>query len=157
MAGKFRSGKQNGTTSPSISRIRFRPVLVCFSRSGLFQLISAKIKDSIGMNLVQIKLNLNLQNRDGNGSGRGWRMGSSSPPRMVLSCPIPALLRMMGKTFSPYPYPLGPRETPPYPVKLYFLLIFPTTNTVFFNETYFINKNILTITTKFIPLNQINF
>ena len=27
----------------------------------------------------------------------------------------------------------------------------------FFNETYFINKNILGITTKFIPSNQINF
>ena len=157
MAGKFRSGKQNGTTSPSISRIRFLPVLVCFSRSGLFQLISAKIKDSVGMNLVQIKLNLNLQNRDGNGSRWGWRMGSSSPPRMVLSCPISASPRMTRKTFSPHPCPLGPREAPPYPVKLYFLLICPTTNTIFFNETYFINKNILTITTKFISLNQINF
>ena len=63
MARKFRSGKQTRTTSSSISQIRFRPVSVCFGRSGLFQLISAKIKDSVGMNLVQIKLNLNLQNR----------------------------------------------------------------------------------------------
>ena len=58
-------------------------------------------------------------------------MGSSSPPRMVLSCLIPALFRMLGKTFSPHPRPLGPREASPHPVKLYFLLIFPTTKTIF--------------------------
>ena len=60
-------------------------------------------------------------------------MGSSSPPRMVLSCLIPAPPRMTGKTFSLHPRPLGPREAPvpSYPVKLYFLLICPTTNTIF--------------------------
>ena len=58
-------------------------------------------------------------------------MGSSSPPRMVLSCPIPVLPNMMGKTFPPHPRPLGPYEAPPYPVKLYFLFIFPTTSTIF--------------------------
>ena len=58
-------------------------------------------------------------------------MGSSSPPHMVLSCPIPAPSRMTGKTFSPHPRPLGPREVPPHPVKLYFLLICPTTSTIF--------------------------
>ena len=32
----------------------------------------------------------------------------------------------------PHPRPLGPRETLPHPVKLYFfLLICPTTNTIF--------------------------
>ena len=93
--------------------------------------------------------------RDGNGVGWSQRMGSSSPPRMVLSYPIPALPHMTGKTFSPHSRPLGPREALSHPIKLYFLLICPTTSTVFFNETYFINKNILEITTKFIPSNQI--
>ena len=94
---------------------------------------------------------------DGNGARRGRRMGSSSPPRMVLSCPILAPPRMTGKTFPPHPRPLGPREAPPHSIKLYFLIICPTTSTIFFNETYFIDKNILEITTKFIPSNQINF
>ena len=98
-----------------------------------------------------------IQTRDGNGVRRGRRMGSSSPPRMVLSCPIPTPPRMMGKTFPPHPHPLGPRKAPPHPVKLYFLIICPTTSTIFFNETYFIDKNILEITTEFIPSNQINF
>ena len=72
--------------------------------------------------------------RDGNGAGQGQRMGSSSPPRMVLSYPIPATPsppRMMRKTFSPHLRPLGPREAPPHPVKLYCLLIYPTTSTIF--------------------------
>ena len=69
--------------------------------------------------------------RDGNGAGRGQRMGSLSPPRMVLSCLIPISPRMMGKTFSSHPRPLGPRETPPHPVKLYILLIFPTISTIY--------------------------
>ena len=94
---------------------------------------------------------------EGNGVGRGRRMGSSSPPYMVLSYPIPSQTRMSGKTFSSHPRPLGPRETPSHLVKLYFLIICPTTSTIFFNETYFIDKNILEITTKFIPSNQINF
>ena len=85
------------------------------------------------------------------------RMGSSSTPCMILSCPIPAPPRMTGNTFSPHSRPLGPHEASPHPVKLYFLLICLTTSTIFFNETYFINKNILEITTKFIPSNQINF
>ena len=56
--------------------------------------------------------------RGGDGDGQGRRMGSSSPPRM------------MGKTFSPHTRPLGPREAPPHPVKLYFLLICPTASTI---------------------------
>ena len=78
--------------------------------------------------------------------GRGQRMGPSSPPCMILSCPIPAPPCMTENTFSPHPCPLGPREATPCPVKLYFLLICPTTSTIFFYETYFINKNILEIT-----------
>ena len=38
---------------------------------------------------------------------------------------------MTGKIFSPYPRPLGPYEAPPYPVKLYFLLILPITSIIF--------------------------
>ena len=44
---------------------------------------------------------------------------------------VPAPLRMTGNTFSPHPRSLGPREAPPYPVKLYFLLIYPSTSTIF--------------------------
>ena len=102
--------------------------------------IGRKGKGEVGSN------NSRLGNRDGNGAGRGRKMRSSSPPRMVLSCPIPVPPRITGNTFSPHPRPLGPREAPPRPVKLYFLLICPTTSTIFFNETYFINKNIFEIT-----------
>ena len=59
-------------------------------------------------------------------------MRSSTPPHMVLSYPILAPPRMIGKIFLSHPYLLGPCETPPYPVKLYFLLIFSTTITIFF-------------------------
>ena len=43
----------------------------------------------------------------------------------------PAPPRMTRNTFSPHPHPLGPREAPPHPVKLYFLLIYRTTSTIF--------------------------
>ena len=39
------------------------------------------------------------------GAGRGQRMGSSPPPRMDFSCPIPALPRMTGKISCPIPAP----------------------------------------------------
>ena len=45
--------------------------------------------------------------RDGNGAGRVRKIGSSPPPHMVFSYPIPV--------------PWGPVK--PYPIKLYFLLI----------------------------------
>ena len=65
--------------------------------------------------------------RDGNGARQVWRMGS---------CPIPALPHMTEKIFLPHLHPLEPREapphpTPPHPVKFYFLLICPTTSTIF--------------------------
>ena len=68
---------------------------------------------------------------DGNGAGWGRRMGSSSPPCIILFCSILTLSRMTGNTFSPHPCLLGPHETPSYLVKLYFLLICPTTSTIF--------------------------
>ena len=69
--------------------------------------------------------------RDGNGAGQCRRMGSSSPSCMVLSYPISPSPCMMGKTFSLHPHPLGPHEAQPHSVKLYFLLIYPTTSTIF--------------------------
>ena len=56
--------------------------------------------------------------------GRGGAEGWGLRPRPALPC-------MTGKTFSPHPHPLGPREAPPHPVKLYFLLICPTISTIF--------------------------
>ena len=70
---------------------------------------------------------------------------------------VPAPLRMTGNTFSPHPCPLGSHEAQPHPVKLYFLLIFPTTSTIFLMKPISLIKNILEITTKFISSNQINF
>ena len=95
---------------------------------------------------------LNLS-RGSNGAGRGRRMGSSSLSCMVLSYSIPTSPRMTEKTFSPHPSPLGPHEALSHHEKLYFLLICPIVSRIFFNETYFINKNILEIITKFIPSN----
>ena len=48
----------------------------------------------------------------------------------------------MEKNFLLHPRLLGPREAMPHPLKLYFLLIFPTTITIFFNNTCFIKKYI---------------
>ena len=94
-----------------------------------------------------VKEALQVQPRDGNGAGRGQRTGSSPPPCMDFSCPIPAPPRPTPhdvKNFLPHPRPLRPRETPPYPVKLYFLLTFHTNITIFANKmTCFNNKNIL--------------
>ena len=47
----------------------------------------------------------NIMTRDGNGAGQGRRMGSLSPPHMVLSCPMPIPPCMTRKTFSPHPHP----------------------------------------------------
>ena len=78
-----------------------------------------------------------------------WYCLAPSPPRpaphdgenfLTPSLPLRAL-----QSLAP------PRKT------LLFLLICPIISTIFFNETYFINKNILKITTKFIPSIQINF
>ena len=86
----------------------------------------------------------------------GMAMGWGEAERWGLR-PRLAPPHMMGKNFPPHPCSLGPHEILSHLIKLYFLLIFPITSTIFFKETYFINKNILEITTKFIPSNQINF
>ena len=95
------------------------------------------------------------QGRAGRGGAKGWGL-RPRPAWFFLapSQPCPAL-HDRENFLIPSP-PLG-GPAPPHPVKLYFLLIFPITKTIFFNKTYFINKNILEITTKFIPSNQINF
>ena len=95
--------------------------------------------------------------RDGSEAGQDRRMRYLSPPSMVLFCPIPTLPYMTGKIFLPHSRPLGPREALPPPHKTLLFVNFPYNQYNFFNETYFINKNILEITTKFITSNQINF
>ena len=67
--------------------------------------------------------------------GWGWRTESSFPPRMVLSCPILALPRMMGKIFSLRPHLLGPYDALLHPIKLYFLLICPIISIIFLMKT----------------------
>ena len=55
--------------------------------------------------------------------GRG---GTGSKDGVFVLVPhgfVLPLARMMGKTFSPHPYPLKPCEALPHPIKLYFLLI----------------------------------
>ena len=64
--------------------------------------------------------------------GGGWSKDAVFvPTRMVLFCPILTPSRLTAKNFSPYPRPLEPRETLPHLVKLYFLLTYPTTSTMF--------------------------
>ena len=48
------------------------------------------------------------------GAGRGRRMGSSSPPHMVVALPHPHPTppRGVGQTTLPQPHPLGPRPAP---------------------------------------------
>ena len=96
---------------------------------------------------------------------QGWQWGETglkdgifvpAPHGFFLPHPRPA--PHDGENFLPHPHPLRPREAPPYIVKLYFLLIFSTTITIFANKmTYFNNKNILKIINKFILSNQTNF
>ena len=90
----------------------------------------------------------------------GLKDGVFIPAHIVLSYPISVPFRPAsydGKNFlTPFP-PLGALRSPafPHPVKFYFLLICPTTSTIFIMKP--INKNILEIITKFIPSKQINF
>ena len=95
---------------------------------------SERLKRMIALMFHSSHTSFNLSGigfRDGNGAGRDWRMGSSSPSRMVLSYPIPVPSCITGKTFPPHPRPLGLHEAPSHLVKLYFLLICPITSTIF--------------------------
>ena len=85
----------------------------------------------------------------------GWGRTKGWSSSFVLSHPYPTL--HIGKNFlAPSPL-LGALQRPAPPRKILFFVNFPYNQYTFFNETYFINKNILEITTKFIPSNQINF
>ena len=68
-------------------------------------------------------------------------------------CPVP----YNGKNFLTSSPPLGAPQSPTSPCKTLLFVNLPQNQYNFFNETYFINKNILEITTKYIPSNQINF
>ena len=87
--------------------------------------------------------------------GWGPRMRSSFLSHMILFCPILALYN--GKNFLTPSPPLGALQSSSLPRKTLLFLNLSYNQYNFFNETYFINKNILEITTKFIPSNQINF
>ena len=62
------------------------------------------------------------------GRAKGWGLCLCL---VELSCLIFTLSYMMRKIFLSRPHPLGLRKPPSYPVKLYFLLICPTTITIF--------------------------
>ena len=90
----------------------------------------------------------------------GWRMEFSPLLRMVLFCPIsilpcPALHN--GKIFLTAFLPLRAPKSPTPTLKTFLLVNLPTTITIFYSKTFFINKNILEITNKFILSNQTNF
>ena len=71
--------------------------------------------------------------------GAGPKDGVFTPALHGFFLPHPRPATHDGENFLPHP-----REAPPHPVKLYFLLIFPTTITIFSNKmTCFDNKNIL--------------
>ena len=52
---------------------------------------------------------------------------------------------------------LGTLQSPVPPCKTLLHVNLPTTITIVFNKTCFVNKNILEITNKFLPSNQTNF
>ena len=62
-----------------------------------------------------------------------------------------------GENFLTSSLLFGAPQSPAPPRKTLLLINLPTTITIVFNKTYFVNKNILKITNKFIPSNQINF
>ena len=67
--------------------------------------------------------------RDGNGTGRGQRMGLLSLPQHGFVLSYPCHASHDGEKFlTPSASSLG---APPHLVKLYFLLIFPTTSIIF--------------------------
>ena len=84
-------------------------------------------------------------------------MGVFAPALYGFVLPHPRLTPYDKKIFLTHPHLLGPKKILPYLVKLYFLLICPTIIIIFFNKICFFNKNILEITTKFIPSNQTIF
>ena len=73
----------------------------------------------------------------------------------VFSHPCPALHN--GKNLlTPFPL-LGAPQSPTPSHKILILVNLPTTITIDYSKTCFVNKNILKITNKFIASNQTNF
>ena len=73
----------------------------------------------------------------------------------VLPHPRPA--SHDGENFLALSLPLEAPQNTALPRKTLLFVNFPTTITIVFNKTCFINKNILKITNNFIPSNQTNF
>ena len=92
----------------------------------------------------------------GRGGFEGWDL-----------CPCPAWFFLTPSPPRPTPHdgenfltpspPLKASQNPIPPRKTLLLVNLPTTITIIFNKTCFVNKNILKITNKFIPSNQIKF
>ena len=87
----------------------------------------------------------------------GWDGADPVPAPHGFVLPYPRLALLdKDNFFTPSP-PLGaPRSLAP-PRRTLLFVNLPYNQYNFFNETYFINKNILEIATKFIPSNQFNF
>ena len=62
-----------------------------------------------------------------------------------------------GENFLAPSSPFGAPHSPAFPRKTQIFVNLSTIITIFFSKTYFVNKNILEITNKFILSNQTNF
>ena len=89
--------------------------------------------------------------------GRGGSKGWGIRPRPVWFCLTSSPPHMTEKIFLPHPHILGPRKTPSPCCKTLLFVNLPITITIVFNQTCFVNKNILEITNKFILSNQFSF
>ena len=90
----------------------------------------------------------------GRGGSEGWYL---RPPLHGFILPHPHFTLHERENFLTSSSLLGVPRSPDPSRKAPLLVNLPTTITIVFNKTYFINKNILEITNKFIPLNQTNF
>ena len=77
---------------------------------------------------IKTSNNITSRIRDGIGAGRVRRTGFLPLPRKILSCPIPVPSLHDGENFLT---PSSSPGAPLHPIKFYFLLICPTTSTIF--------------------------
>ena len=87
----------------------------------------------------------------GRGNSEGWGLR----PRPTWFCLTP--FSHDGKNFLTPSLSLRALQSPAPLRKTLFLINLSITITIVFNKIYFVSKNILEITTKFIPSNQTNF